>query len=313
MNILITGGAGFIGSALADRLLNEGHQLALVDNLSTGKIENIAGHSESSIHIFSIADKERLFKLFESFAPDMIVHSAASYKDPNDWEEDIKTNVYGTKNLIDACLTNNVKRLIYFNTALCYGINPIDQPLQVDSLLDPTGSSYAITKTAGESFLFLSGLEVVSFRLANAYGPRNLSGPLPTFYKRLSEGKDVFVMDTRRDFVYIDDLIDLLVKSIDMPENKGIYHISTGSDYSIKELFDELIDQLGIDYGKPLEVRDRQPDDAYTILLDPKRTNKDFNWTATTSLKEGITKSLLWYKKNTLLETFTHLKPIDKN
>lgn len=311
MKILITGGAGFIGSTLADRLLKEGHDLALVDNLSTGKIENLEGHSESSIHIFSIADKDRLFKLFESFAPDMIIHTAASYKDPNDWEEDLKTNVYGTKHLIDACLAYNVSRVIYFNTALCYGINPIEQPLQVDSLLDPTGSSYAITKTAGESFLFLSGLEVVSFRLANAYGPRNLSGPLPTFYKRLSEGKDIFIMDTRRDFVYIDDLVDLLVRSINLPTCKGVYHISTGSDYSIKELFDELIRQLGIDYGKPLEVRDRQADDAYTILLDPKKTIKDFNWKASTSLKDGVSKALIWYKSNIILETFTHLKPIE--
>lgn len=313
MRILITGGAGFIGSMLADRLKDDGHELALVDNLSTGKIENVEAHNKASVHLFSIYDKEQLFGLFAAFKPQLVIHSAASYKDPNDWDEDLRTNVHGTKFLVEASMEYGVKRIIYFNTALCYGINPIDQPLQVDSLLDPTGSSYAITKTAGESFLLLSGLDIVSFRLANAYGPRNLSGPLPTFYKRLSEGKDVFVMDTRRDFVYIDDLVELLIKSINMPENKGIYHISTGSDYSIKELFDELILQLGIEYGKPLEIRDRQPDDAFTILLDPKRTNKDFNWKVSTSLKDGISKALVWYKKNTLLETFTHLKPIDKN
>jgi UDP-glucose 4-epimerase len=312
MKILITGGAGFIGSNLADRLVLEGHDISIIDNLASGRLSNLSGHAKDSINIFSIYDKELVLEVFDNFKPEVVIHAAASYKDPNDWEEDLRTNVSGTKNIIEACLRSGTKRVIYFNTALCYGINPLEQPLTVNSLLNPTGSSYAITKTAGESFLFLSGLEVVSFRLANAYGPRNLSGPLPTFYKRLSEGKDVFVMNTRRDFVYIDDLVDLIITSISMPQNLGVYHISTGSDFSIKELFDELIDQLKIEYDKPLEVRERQPDDAYTILLDPKKTHEDFGWTASTPLKLGVRNAIEWYRANGLEHTYTHLKPLTK-
>jgi UDP-glucose 4-epimerase len=311
MNILITGGGGFIGSTLADKLISLGHRLALIDNFSTGRRENLSLHSKESIFEFSIADTDQLKNVFVNFKPEVVIHAAASYKDPDDWMEDINTNILGTKNIIDASKMVGAKRIIYFHTALCYGLNPLDQPLRVDSLLDPTASSYAITKTAGESLLFLSGVEVISFRLANAYGPRNLSGPLPTFYKRLSEGKSVFVMDTRRDFVYIDDLITLVIKSIDKKNVNGIYHISSGKDYSIKELFDEVVGQLGIEYNKPLEVRERSEDDAYTILLDPVKTNHDFNWYADTKLHQGVKKSLEWYKKNTILETYTHLKPTD--
>ena len=135
-----------------------------------------------------------------------------------------------------------VERLVYFQTALCYGLHPLEQPITLDHPLRPEDSSYAISKTAGEHYVALSGLDWVSLRLANAYGPRNVSGPLPTFFQRLTEGKPCFVMDTRRDFIY--------VAGPDRPGRRrrstakgsgGAYHASSGSDYSIKELFDATV------------------------------------------------------------------------
>src|SRR5207247_4207465 len=100
--------------------------------------------------------------------------------------------------------------------------------------LNPGGSSYAISKTAAEEYIFLSSLDYVSFRLANAYGPRNLSGPLPTFYYRLTNGKSVFVMDMRRDFIYVSDLVDVISLAVEGHCSRGAYHVSSCRDFSIK-------------------------------------------------------------------------------
>lgn len=305
MKILITGGAGFIGSHLTDRLLQRGDSVVVIDNFATGRRDNLKTHAKLEIIEGTITDEKRVFRLFEDSRPDVVVHAAASYKDPSNWLEDAKTNVVGTAAVVQAALKANTKRLIYFQTALCYGLNPVEQPITLNHPILPDGSSYAISKTAAEEYVRLSGLDYVTFRLANAYGPRNLSGPLPTFYHRLTTNKTCFVMDTRRDFVYIDDLVDCVMKAID-GTGKGAYHISSGADFSIKQLFDETIAALGIKMA--VEVRPRNPDDVFSILLDPSRTNKDFNWKEKVSLKEGVFKTIEYYKQYGIEETYTHLK-----
>ena len=167
-----------------------------------------------------------------------------------------------------------MRRLIYFQTALCYGLHPLEQPITLEHPVRPEGSSYAISKTAGEQYVMLSDLDFLSFRLANAYGPRNISGPLPTFFQRLTSGKACFVMDTRRDFIFVDDLVEVVVKAIDGAGRKGAYHISSGSDYAIKELFDETVHALNVTLDQPVEVRPRNPDDVFSILLDPTKTSR---------------------------------------
>jgi UDP-glucose 4-epimerase len=154
----------------------------------------------------------------------------------------------------------------------------------------------------------LRGLDWVSLRLANAYGPRNLSGPLPTFYQRLTSGKSCFAMDTRRDFIYVQDLIDVVELAVDGKGESGAYHVSSGSDYSIKELFDATVAALGIELDGEVEVRPRNPDDAYTILLDPSRTEEQFGWRASTPLDEGVAAAIEYYERFGIEQTFTHLK-----
>jgi UDP-glucose 4-epimerase len=154
----------------------------------------------------------------------------------------------------------------------------------------------------------LSGLDWVSLRLANAYGPRNVSGPLPTFFHRLTNDKPCFVMDTRRDFIYVDDLIDLVGLAVDGRGESGVYHASSGADYSIKELFDATVSALGIDLDDEVEVRERNPDDAFTILLDPSRTREQFGWEPKTPLAEGVDAAVTYYRDFGIEETYTHLK-----
>lgn len=307
MKILITGGSGFLGSHITDRLLARGDQVLVIDNFATGRRDNLVPHDNLRVVEGSIADRLLVFKLFEDFRPDLVVHAAASYKDPNNWEEDARTNVMGTANVVQAAEAVQVRRLVYFQTALCYGLHPLEQPITLSHPILSNGSSYAISKTAGEQYITLGNLDFISFRLANAYGPRNISGPLPTFYHRLTQGQKCFCMNTRRDFIYVQDLVDVVVKALDGAGNKGFYHISSGRDYSIKELFDATVAALGITLSEPVEVRERNPDDVFSILLDPSTTNADFQWEITTPLERGVKETIEYYKTFGITQTFTHL------
>lgn len=306
MKVFITGGAGFIGSTLADHLVARGDSVAVIDNYETGRRDNLTLGPSISVIEGSIVDSVLVRASIGDFKPDLVVHAAASYKDPNNWESDARTNTLGTAIVAQAAKAAGVKRLIYFQTALCYGLKPLEQPITLKHPILPSGSSYSISKTAGEQYIELSGLDFVTFRLANAYGPRNLSGPLPTFYQRLTTGKPCFVMDTRRDFIYIEDLVDCVLGAVD-GKGHGAYHISSGSDYAIKELFDETVRALRINLERPVEVRPRHPDDAFTILLDPSRTVSEFGWSVKTPLRDGVAKAIDWYKTHGITQTFTHL------
>jgi len=114
-------------------------------------------------------------------------------------------------------------------------------------------------------------------------------------------------MDTRRDFVYIDDMIECIMQAVD-GKGSGTYHISSGSDFSIKELFDATTKALGMNIA--VEVKPRQPDDVFSILLDPSRTQKELNWNAKVPLEEGVQKTIEYYQEYGIEETFTHLKEV---
>jgi len=296
MRILITGGAGFIGSNLAERLLSRGDQVLVIDNFSTGRRDNLTPHEALTVVEGTIADENLMQQTFESFKPELVIHAAASYKDPDNWAEDTRTNVLGTAVIVQAALRLKVGRVIYFQTALCYGLKPIEQPITLNHPILSDGSSYAISKTAAEQYIRLSGIDFISFRLANAYGPRNLSGPLPTFYHRLTNGKPCFVMDTRRDFIFVNDLVDCVMQAVDGKGNCGAYHISSGSDFAIKELYDATIKALGIQLEKEVEVRPRSKDDVFTILLDPTKTKADFGWETSTRLEDGVSRAIDYYR-----------------
>lgn len=311
MKILITGGAGFIGSHLVDRLIARGDRILVIDNFSTGRRDNLIPHSNLTVVEGTIADAKLVNRIFDEFQPEQVVHAAASYKDPDNWVEDTRTNVLGTAVIVQNAERLKIKRLIYFQTALCYGLRPVEQPITLDHPIRPEGSSYAISKTAGEQYVQLSRLDFISFRLANAYGPRNLSGPLPTFYHRLIQNKPCFVVDTRRDFIYIEDLIEVVLMAIDGTGQKGFYHISSGSDFSIKELFDAAVKALDFVPAPSVEVRPRSPDDVFTILLDPSKTQRDFGWMTKSKLDIGVQAAMKWYKQYGLIETYTHLKAIE--
>ena len=306
MKIIITGGAGFIGSHLADRLCAEGHGVLVLDNLLTGERRNL--NDDIEFVEGSVTDGVLIRELMEQTQPDLIIHAAGSYKDPDDWVTDSMTNVVGTAHIAQAVKDFKIGRLIYFQTSLCYGLQHHTNPVPLDHHLDPKDTSYAISKTAGEHYIELSGVDHVVFRLANPFGPRNRTGPVPVFYRRLTEGLSCHVTDTRRDFIFVDDLVDCVMRAAG-GAGHGIYHIGSGRDYAIKEVYDEMVRALRLNDIPNLEVRPRSPDDAYSILLDVKRTHSELDWRASTPLREAIEKTVKWYSENGIGETFTHLRP----
>ncbi|MAK56145.1 MAG: nucleotide sugar epimerase [Pusillimonas sp.] len=309
--ILVTGGLGQIGSHVAEMLLERGDTVWVIDNLATGRKEHLAEHPNLKIIIDTIADKALVEKLVSELQPDAIVHTAASYKDPDDWYNDTLTNCVGGSNMVDAAKKFGVGRFIYFQTALCYGLKPQQQPIRLDHPRNPGGSSYAISKTTNELYLELSGVDYVTFRLANVVGPRNVAGPLPIFYQRLKDGKQCFVTEARRDFVFVKDLARTVVKAVD-GTGHGAYHFSSGKDVAIQELYDAVVEALDVP-GKPkAEVKALGPDDVYSILLDPSRTFEDFGKIEFTPLQETVSAAMAYYQEHGTLGEYTHLRLQEK-
>ena len=307
MKAFITGGLGQVGSHVAELLLERGDEVLVIDNLATGRRQHLSRHSRLTVVEGTIADKKVVDELIGDFRPEVLVHTAASYKDPDDWHNDTLTNTVGGANLISAARANNVDRFIYFQTALCYGVFPQEQPVTLGHPINPDNSSYSITKTTTEQFLRLSGLDHVTFRLANVIGPRNVSGPLPIFFQRLSEGKRCFVTKARRDFVYVGDLAGCTVRAAD-GIGRGAYHFSSGTDVPIIELYDAVVEALRLnEYPEP-EIRDLGPDDAPSILLDPSRLADDFGAMDFTPLKETVRRAVDYYGEFGVAGGYTHLK-----
>lgn len=307
MKVLITGGCGQIGSHVAEMLLSRGDEVLVIDNLATGRREHLTEHKNLKVVIDTIADKQLVDKLVSEFSPNVIVHTAASYKDPDDWYNDTLTNCVGGSNMVHAAKEFNVDRFIYFQTALCYGVKPLQQPIRLDHPKFPANSSYAITKTANEDFIEISGLDFVTFRLANVVGPRNVSGPLPIFYQRISEGKKCFVTKARRDFVFVEDLAKAVLQACD-GTGSGAYHFSSGTDVAIKELYDEVVEAMKLsEYPEP-EIRDLDPDDAPSILLDPSRTFEDFGKIEFTPIKKTVQAAIKYFNEHGVYGGYTHLK-----
>ena len=307
MKTLITGGLGQIGSHIAEMMLERGDQILVIDNLATGRREHLNDHENLKVVIGSIADGPLVTKLFEDFKPDSVVHTAASYKDPNDWYNDSLTNCVGGSNIVQASVKNGVTRFIYFQTSLCYGLKPMEQPITLNHSKFPASTSYAITKTANEDFLEISGLDFVTFRLANVVGPRNVAGPLPIFYQRLKDGKQCFIAKSRRDFVFVKDLARVVLKACD-GVGHGAYHFSSGSDVSIEVLYNAVVKAMGIsDYPQP-EIKELGVDDVASILLDPSRTFKDFGEIEFTPIEETVAQAIEYFKEHGTLGEYTHLK-----
>lgn len=304
MRLLITGGAGCLGSNLIEHWLPQGHEIFVIDNFATGSREVLPPVAGLTVIEGNIADAVLVADCFDRFTPTHVVHSAAAYKDPSDWAEDTATNVLGTINVAKAALEHKVERFINFQTALCYG-RPSVVPIPASH---PTGpfTSYGISKTAGEAYLMQSGLPVVSLRLGNICGPRLAIGPIPTFYSRLKAEKTCFCSDTVRDFLDMSDFFSLMDRAMLSDAPCGVFNVSTGEGRSIKDVFDTVARYLGM-VPPEVPIVPVGNDDVPAVVLDPSETEKAFGWKAQVSFEETINRQLRWYDAHGVSAIFSHL------
>lgn len=282
--VLITGAAGFIGSHLADFYVDLGADVTGVDNLTTGNWANFPV-VDARHFTLDITDRQGLYQIANTHKPTMVFHCAASYSDPNLWHRDAQTNVLGSINAAIMAKHHQAK-IAYFNTAL------------------PPISSYAISKIAGDQYIHMCDPQAITFRLANVYGPRNLSGPIPTFYRRLSEGFSCTIVRTRRELVYVKDLVQG-VHRILKKHTSGTVDMCTGQPVTIKEIYTTVSEAIGI--HPDAEEIDPPDDDVTEMVLDPTQA-ASLGWAPTTTIQEGIRGAIAWYRENGVGETYTHLR-----
>lgn len=302
MKILVTGGAGFIGSHLLEKLLSAGDQVRVVDDLSTGKRENLPRDNALDFIEGDIRDAVLMDQCTAGM--DAVVHLAAVASVQASIDDPVRThqvNFEGTLNLLEASRRHSVKRFIYACSAAVYG-DAARIPVSEKAPLNPL-SPYAVDKLSGELYLLhyfrTYGLCATSFRFFNIYGPRQdpsspYSGVISIFVDRLMRSKPVAVygdgMQTR-DFVYVADLVELLARAIHGKEGKGgVFNVGTGKRYSLLELL-ACLEKLS---GKKIE-RLHQPARTGDILhscADVSRLSSIFGDVPSTPFEQGLKKLL---------------------
>ena len=305
MKIAITGGAGCLGSNLIEHWLPLGHEILVVDNFATGKREVVPPVAGLRVIEGDVAEAGLLERAFREFKPEVAVHAAASYKDPQDWAGDARTNVGGSIALARAAQGAGVRRVINFQTALCYG-RPERIPVPVDHRLAPF-TSYGVSKTAGEAYLLMAPLKVTSLRIANVTGPRLAIGPIPTFYKRLQAGQKCFCSDAQRDFLDMSDFTAFMDLALGEGAPTGVFNISSGEGHSIKEVFDEVAAWLGVKPGEPPPIVPVGADDVPAMVLDASRTAQAFGWKARVGFRDMLRRQLDWYRNHGVSDVYSHL------
>jgi UDP-glucose 4-epimerase len=307
MRILITGGAGCLGSNLTEHYLSSGHEVLVLDNFITGHRGSLPeGHPQLKIIEGSVIDRPLVDDIFAEFKPTYVIHSAASYKDPDNWIEDARTNVEGLIHVVDASRTSGIRRFINFHTALGYG-RPTHIPIPVDAPARPF-TSYGISKQAAENYLQISGLPFVSMRLANVTGPRLAIGPIPTFYSRLKQGKACFCSRTVRDLIDMEDFLSITDLALADDAPTGCFNVSTGTGHSIREIYDLVSSHLKIINEQPVPEVEPGPDDVPAVVLDPSKTMEAFGWKPRFQFADTIQRLLEWYDIYGVTAIYSHLK-----
>ena len=304
MNILVTGGAGFIGSHLVRHLLAKGENVTALDNLSTGLAENLP--PEAKLVEMDILDEE-LPKVVAAGAFDAIVHLAAqtmvdtSIKNPL---LDTRENLLGTVQVLEAARAANVKRVIFASTAAAYGdVKEDDLPVREAQPTEPM-SFYGLSKLSVEKYLEMYrkiyGMEYVVLRFANVYGERQgdggEGGVISIFAKAVAEGRDITIYgdgEQTRDFVYAGDIAEGILAALRTEEVNAAYNLSTQTETSLRELVSLLAEIRGREivpkYGAEREG------DIYKSMLSNSRARRGLDWQPATTLAEGLRRTYEYF------------------
>lgn len=294
-NVLITGGAGFIGSHVTDLLIENGYNVIVVDNLSSGFDANL--NPKAKFYNVDITSPE-LEKVFKENAVDYVFHFAAqasvsySTKKP---VEDANENIIGTINVLKFAKNNGVKKFMVSSTAAVYGVPeylPVDEKHPTTCL-----SFYGLSKLTMEKYVELFGIDYIIFRFANVYGPRQSAhgeaGVVAIFADKMKNNEDIIIDDDgeqTRDFVYVADVAKVCLKAIESEVKNEIINVSTSKAISINKLFTEMASKFN--YKKTAKYGPQRVGDIKHSILDNKKCMKNFELVPQTSIEDGLAKLL---------------------
>jgi UDP-glucose 4-epimerase len=303
MKALVTGGAGFIGSNLVDALLARGDEVTVLDDLSTGRRENLDGAlaTGATLAEADIRDRPAIEQVALEAKPEVVFHLAAQIdvrKSVADPAFDASVNVGGTANVLEAARAGGARRVVFTSTGgAIYGEGAgQDLPLSEDAPLAPE-APYGQSKFAGEGYLSLFerlyDLSTIPLRLGNVYGPRQdplgEAGVIAIFCGRLREGKRPTVFGDgkqTRDYIYVGDVVSAALAAAES-ETTGPVNIGTGIETDVLELV-RLLGELGDDDGFEAELAPARPGEVQRISIDPSRAERELGWKPQMGLEEGL-------------------------
>ncbi|MBP1156510.1 MULTISPECIES: NAD-dependent epimerase/dehydratase family protein [unclassified Paenibacillus] len=301
MNVMVTGGAGFIGSHIVDALIESGHKVHVIDNMTTGNHEFV--NPKAVLHPVDITG-DRLGAVFEEAKPDIVIHHAAQIDVQTSINQplfDAKVNILGTISILEQCREHGVRKLIYASSAAVYG--PPDY-LGVDEQhpLRPI-SFYGISKHTPEhyieAFAQLSGMDYTILRYANVYGirqdPKGEGGVVSIFVDRLLQGQQTVIFgdgEQTRDFIYVKDIVSANLAAFERG-SRGIYNIGWNQQTSVNELL-KLMSEL---CGKPFapQYMPQRIGDIIHSRLDNTAAKKQLGWEPRFSLRSGLSETIKYY------------------
>lgn len=306
MRILVTGGAGFIGSHVVDAYVEAGHEVAVIDNFSTGNEANL--NSQARLFRIDVRDQTEVDNAIAGFRPEIVNHHAAQAEVPKSVADpafDAQVNVVGGINLMKASVDQGARKFIFSSTGGALYGEPDVVPADEDHPIRPL-SPYGTSKFCCEQYLgtfnrtFL--LEFTVLRYANIYGPRQdfrseEGRVVAIFASRMLAGKPITIDgdgEQSRDMLHVGDVATANLAALEHGAG-GIYHVSTGVDVSVNELYRKLA--ILTDYKLEPEHGPRRKGDVYRIALDNARARRDLSWEPRVSLEEGLSLTVDYFRE----------------
>ncbi|MBP2031539.1 UDP-glucose 4-epimerase [Clostridium algifaecis] len=303
MKVLVTGGAGFIGSHIVDLLIKNNYEVCIIDDLSHGNIDNI--NSKAKFYKYNIKSSN-LINIFKIEKPEVIIHEAAkiSVSDSIKYPiKDAETNIIGTLNVLEAARKTNIKKIIYSSSSAVFGkaeYFPIDENHPLNTI-----SNYGVSKQASENYLKvykeLYGLNYIILRYSNVYGPRQKSsgesGVIPIFCMKILKDKSPFIYgdgNQTRDFIYVKDVARANLLSI-QNNLSGIFNVSSNKSISINQLFKYISSILNKNIS-PIYKR-KINGDIENSLISYKKIFNELGWKPKYTILEGLKETIEFYKK----------------
>lgn len=302
MRVLLTGGAGFIGSHVADHLLARGHEVAIVDDLSSGKRDNVP----EGARFYELDIRSGCAEVFGDFEPEALCHQAAqmdvrrSVREP---DFDASVNVLGTIRLLENCIDTEVRKVVFASTGGAVYGEQREYPATEEHPQYPI-SPYGVSKLAGERYLHYYhvqyGLPYIALRYANVYGPRQdphgEAGVVAIFCGNLAAGRASTINgsgEQTRDYVYVEDVARANVLALESAVPAGAYNVGTGVETSVNRLYDLLAEVSNKDLSP--KHGQAKPGEQLRSCVDPSKSEELLNWRQQTGLKEGLEETLRFF------------------